>query len=176
MRATNHQITLKPQDLVVLLKLSEGKDFTYSSLARQLFMSSSEVHSSLQRAKLARLASSTDEGAIQVAKSALREFMLHGARYAFPPISGTLVRGMPTAYAAPPLREQLVLSDEPVPVWPYSKGSTRGVALQPLYPSVPRAAERDSRLYDLLSLFDAIRVGAARERELAMTALNKLVI
>lgn len=104
---------------------------------------------------------------------ALREFVLHGARYSFPPVQGSVVRGVPTAYAGPSLRELFGTSDEPIPVWPYPKGSARGVALQPLYPSVPRVTQSDPQLYDLLTLFDALRIGAARERELAIAQLSR---
>jgi hypothetical protein len=37
----------------------------------------------------------------------------------------------------------------------------------PLYDSVPGAARRDPALYDLLALIDAIRMGRARERNVA---------
>jgi hypothetical protein len=47
----------------------------------------------------------------------------------------------------------------------------RGVALYPLYPSVPEAARKNSALYELLALFDALRAGAARERKMASDLL-----
>jgi hypothetical protein len=176
-RSPNQQLALKPQDLVVLLKLVRmGSAFsTYAVLGQSLLMSASEVHASFSRARQARLLVNTEGIGVELVRPALREFVLHGARYAFPPITGSLVRGMPTAHAAPFLRDRLVLSDEPPPVWPYSKGSHRGIALQPLYPSVPDAAERDPQLYETLTMFDAIRIGAAREREIASAALTKLL-
>lgn len=175
-RSSNQQVSLKPQDLVVLLKLARSEaGFTYASLAKQLYISPSEVHASFGRSRLARLITDVESEGVRVALGALRDFMLHGAQYAFPPISGSLTRGVPTAYAAPPLRDQLVMADEPLPVWPYAKGSVRGVALYPLYPSVPRAAEADRNLYEALALFDAIRIGAARERELAAAALSSFL-
>ena len=42
-----------------------------------------------------------------------------------------------------------------------------GLSLAPLYPSVPEAALRDAKLSALLTLFDAIRSGQARERNTA---------
>ena len=42
----------------------------------------------------------------------------------------------------------------------------------PLYPTVPEAALRDEKLYELLALVDALRVGRVREREIAITALK----
>jgi hypothetical protein len=46
------------------------------------------------------------------------------------------------------------------------------MSLAPLYPSVPEAAMRDEKLYAMLSLFDAIRAGQAREREAAKQLLE----
>jgi hypothetical protein len=45
--------------------------------------------------------------------------------------------------------------------------------LYPLYPSVPGAAAKNAALYELLSLFDALRSGAARERKLASDLLSE---
>jgi hypothetical protein len=173
----NQQLSLKPQDLVILLKLITGakEPFTYASLGRALFISASEVHASLARARVARLIMSDENGDIAIVRGALRELLLHGAQFVFPAVLGSLVRGIPTAHASPAMRDLLVQPDEPPPVWPYAKGTVRGLALQPLYPTVPRAAEIDSQLYETLALFDALRIGRSRERDLASTALNKLL-
>ena len=45
--------------------------------------------------------------------------------------------------------------------------------IHPVYPSVPEAALRDERLYAMLSLFDALRAGQARERNAAQELLDK---
>ena len=75
-------------------------------------------------------------------------------------------RGIPTAYAAPPLARK-ISSDELPPVWPDPNGTVRGVAVEPLYSSVVKAAKSDSPLYELLALVDALRIGRARERNMA---------
>jgi len=46
------------------------------------------------------------------------------------------------------------------------------MGLYPLYPSVPKAIDKDLKLYQLLALFDALRGGAARERQLASRLLE----
>jgi len=79
---------------------------------------------------------------------------------------------MPTGYAAPPLKAEIVQPNEPPPVWPYAEGNVRGYSFAPLYPSVPAAAARDAKLYELLALVDAMRDGRARERKLAEKALQ----
>lgn len=98
---------------------------------------------------------------------AFKEFLFHGAKYAFPPLRGSLAAGVPTAHAAAPLNEHIAPSADPPPVWPAINGAMRGVALIPLYPSAPAAALRHPALYENLALFDAIRGGNARERALA---------
>jgi hypothetical protein len=171
------QIALKPQDLFVLFALSARGSLagaTYAELAAQTGLATSAVHGALKRAAVSRLATSQG-GQLVLLKPQLREFVLHGARYAFPPIHGKLTRGVPTSYAAPPLNKVIAPSSDPPPVWPHIKGNLRGVAFVPLYPTVPEAAMRNPRLYALLALFDALRSGQARERSLAQKMLEERI-
>jgi len=173
-RRSNPQIALKPQDLLVLLKLWVLGDQrrSFAELASDLGMSASEVHGSVGRARDARLVH-LSEGSHIVSKAALKDFVLHGARYSFPPVYGPATRGIPTAHAAPPLSDQSNQSStELPPVWPTPRGNQRGMGLYPLYPSVPKAIDKDLKLYQLLALFDALRGGAARERQLASRLLE----
>jgi len=82
-------MTLKPQDIVVLLKLikARGKRPTYAQLAVDLYISPSEVHASIRRARAARLIHGPGLGG-RVNAKALEEFLVHGIRYAFPPERG----------------------------------------------------------------------------------------
>jgi hypothetical protein len=173
-RYPNQQVTLKPQDLVVLLKLvALGNTVrTFSELGSDLAISASEIHASVGRAMKARLLHNVDEH-LHISKAALREFLLHGAKYAFPPTFGAATRGLPTAYAAPPLASLISQPNELAPVWPDPLGERRGMTLHPLYPSVPKAARADPVLYESLALFDALRSGAARERQLATQLLGE---
>ncbi len=160
-------MVLKPQDIFILLKLIawEKQDWTYQGLANELFMSASEVHAGIKRAIAARL---MDQYRMALQKKAFEEFIVHGIQYAFPPIRGDITRGMPTAYAAPPLNGYFQLGKELPPVWPDPLGKVRGYEFSPLYKSAPRAASIDSMLYELLALIDAIRDGRAREKETAI--------
>jgi hypothetical protein len=168
------QISLKPQDLVVILKIIVMEDvkFTFASLADALFLTASQVHASLHRAELARLVSKPRVGGAEVIRPALLEFVLHGARYAFPAIVGRPTRGLPTSHASPAMRAYFTDADDP-PVWPFPDGPERGMSVQPLYPAVPRVAEIDPELYGVLACFDALRMGAARERKFAFEYLSK---
>ena len=165
---------LKPQDVIVVLKLLgyQEKRPPYSQIALALALSPSEVHGAVKRAQAAGLLHGPALGGRPILP-ALQEFLIHGVKYAFPPERGGLSRGMPTSYAAPPLNSQIQPGDEPPPVWPDAEGSERGVALEPLYHTVPAAARNDPRLYELLALIDAIRDGRARERNIAVKELKK---
>lgn len=162
---------LKPQDIVILLKLVTVGDrqWSYSTLANELAMSPSELHSGIGRAAASRL---FDPQRKVPFLKALLEFLIHGVKYAFPPDKGQLTRGIPTSYAAPPLNKLIVQPDEPPPVWPYPEGKVRGIEFSPLYRSVPKAVANDTALYELLALVDAIRDGRARECELAVNELT----
>lgn len=172
---SNPQVTLRPQDLVILLRLSleSGLAPTYAMLGDELRLTASEVHAAIGRAVMAQLARKDEAGKASVVREALRLFIQHGARYAFPATHGGATRGMPTSYAASPLKEKIVQPNEPIPVWPYKHGTVRGVAYYPLYPTAPEAASRNPALYELLVLFDAIRGGSPRERTLALDLIDQ---
>jgi DNA-binding Lrp family transcriptional regulator len=161
-------MVLKPQDVVVALKLSgfEGKRPPFSQIAKELCLSVSEVHAAVKRAQAAHLLLGPELGDRANGK-ALEEFLIHGVKYAFPAHHGAMTRGLPTSYAAEPLRRRIRAGDEPLPVWPDANGPVRGSAFEPLYRNVPEAAKRDSHLYELLALVDAIRDGRVRERKIA---------
>ena len=165
-------MALKPQDVVVLLKLLLPRwvGMPYAALATELGMSSSEVHAAVQRAAAAGLINPLLRTAN---REAIAEFLIHGLKYVFPTKRGEMTRGIPTSVGAEPLAAQFQASDEPVPVWPDPEGKVRGYTLAPLYKSVPLAAKRDPELYILLILVDAIRSGRARERALAEKELLK---
>jgi DNA-binding Lrp family transcriptional regulator len=168
------EVQLSPQDIVVVIKLLEyeGKRPPYSRIAFELSLSPSQVYTSLQRARKARLLQGA-EADERPNVSNIEEFLLHGLKYAFPPERGELTRGLPTGYAAPPLDKLIAAGDDPPPVWPYANGKVRGYAFSPLYKNAPEAALRDQNLYEMLALIDAIRDGKARERQLAKEELQQ---
>ena len=167
-------MSMKPQDVVVLLKLiSLGRPPVYAVLASQLFMSSSEVHAAMRRATEAGLLDPVSKMPI---REALEEFLLHGLKYVYPPVRGTITNGIPTGYAAPMLSEHsLQAANDLPPVWPDPKGTVKGYSLLPLYPSVTKAARHDKVLYKLLALVDALRDGRTKEQALAAKQLTALL-
>lgn len=142
------------------------------ALAESTGISKSEVSLALQRcyevglAKLNRLSKVP-----RVNASALTEFIVHGLKYVFPVKPAEITRGIATAWAAPVLQGQIMSAGELVPVWPDARGNTKGLAIAPLFKSVPYAVRSDPRLYSMLALTDAIRIGQSRERNLAIEKL-----
>ena len=134
-------------------------------------MSASEVHASVKRATQSGLLRPDQLRAAN--RKALTEFLVYGLKYAFPPERGGVSRGVPTAHSASPLREQVANTDDLPLVWPDPEGTVRGETLEPLYRCVPKAARNDPELHALLALVDAIRIGRARERELAIKELKE---
>jgi len=104
----------------------------------------------------------------------LAEFALHGAKYAFPGVRLPLAVGVPTSHSAPAFAGIFAPGSTDF-VWPHPNGPMRGVGVEPLHPSVPFAAMQDAKLYELLALFDALRVGKARERGMALERLQALI-
>jgi hypothetical protein len=166
-------LSLKPQDICVLLKIFvlDRSPWSYTQLAYELGMSASEVHAGVKRATEASLMR-LEEGWGSPDPGALDELLVHGVRYVFTPAHSGLTRGMPTSVAAPPLSRVLDSAAEPPPVWPDAEGDVRGYGFSPLYRSVPFAARRDARLYELLALVDAIRGGADAARAAAIRELR----
>ncbi len=176
-RNAHRQWVLKPQDLVVALKLYVvGADVqSYAHLGRALHLSQFEAHAAVQRLIAARLVTRIDNRTRPVVAS-LKNFFVNGAVYAYPAVRGEVTIGLPTAQAAAPLKDLVIGPAELPPVWPDPEGEVRGQSLLPLYPGAPRAARADSKLYALLALFDALRVGQARERNLAARLIDERLI
>ena len=162
---------MRPQDIVVLCKIISFKDrpdWRQKDIANELNLSQSEVTESLERSRVAGL---IDPSKRKLNKSVLLDFLVHGLPYVFPAEPGKVCRGIPTAHSAYPLNKKIV-SEKDIYVWSCEEGDIRGQSINPLYPSVPYAAQKDPSLYALLALIDAIRVGRAREQKLAIQELK----
>jgi DNA-binding Lrp family transcriptional regulator len=167
---------LRPQDILIVLKLSLLEDagkWTQSQMAQSLGISPAEVAFALRRLKKHHLIN-LDE--LKIRAGALCEFLVHGLKYVFPAEVGRLARGIPTASSHEVLKRKLRISTENILVWPDAGGDVRGQALEPLYDTVPFAAKQDSKLYELLSLVDALRVGGAREITIAKQEIEKRLL
>lgn len=178
---------LKPQDIVILLKILSTmtlpnspalEELTQNELARILCISPSEVNGGIKRLVLSGLLAPVQRSNRFIFlpnKAAVEECLVSGVRYFIPAQLDGYTRGIVTSYAAPLFEKYIVLGDDPVPVWPSGEGKQRGVALQPLYRSVPQSIIKhpDTLFYELLVLIDAIRAGRVRERTIAVKLLKE---
>ena len=162
---------MRPQDIAVLLKIIALGDphWLAKDLAASLRLSPAEVSYSLSRSAFAGL---LDGSKRKVMRAALLDLLRYGSPYVYPVRPGGMVRGVPTAHSAPPLRDRF-MSDTAY-VWPSEKGTVQGQSIEPLYPGAPDAAMEDERLHAMLALVDAMRVGRTRERTEAAKELAKL--
>jgi len=165
---------LKPQDIVILLKLfSVQEESRLVDIASDLGLSQSEVSEGIKRLHKAKLLSSNKREPL---RANTLEFLLSGLKYAFPASLGAVARGVATAHSAPPLSSSIVSSEQERYVWADPMGKDRGQTIVPLYPSVPVAVLKDLALYELLALVDAIRIGRSRERKIAERELTKRIM
>ena len=180
---------MKSQDIGLLLKLVslQGQEsqlkqstnniesrYTARALEQETGISKSQVSLSINRCyHVDLLKKDRHLGVPRVNVRALEEFISYGLKYVFPAKMGELTRGVPTAFAAPILSEKLMSAGELPPVWPDATGKTKGLTIEPLFKSATFAIQRDHKLYALLALVDAIRVGQSREANLAKQLLKE---
>lgn len=159
---------LSPIAIAVAAVLAEKPGSTYQDLSDILGISDSTAFGAVKN--LEKAGFMLPEGR-RVNRLAFMEFLEHGLRYVFPAEPGNLRQGVPTAHSGPILAEQID-SEEPY-VWPSPNGSVRGRAIEPLVPKASELPQRSPAAYEMLSLVDALRVGRARERNLASKALRQ---
>jgi DNA-binding Lrp family transcriptional regulator len=162
---------MRPQDIVILLKiiLLGNNKWTFAEMADALQISETEVFFAMERNRVAGL---INPEKTQVNRLALRDFLIYGLKYVFPPQIGASTRGIPTAHSASPVKEKIAESTENF-VWKYYKGTRRGNAILPLYAKIPQFIENDRELYELLAIVDTLRIGKSREKEIAIEELDK---
>lgn len=172
---TTTQISLRPQDVLILLKVAvaENRDWRQMDIAHELSISQAETANALERLRRAGL---VDESKRKIFRLATFEFLAHAIKYIYPAQIGSFVRGMPTGHSAGLLKEQIVIDQKQEWVWPDAEGTGRGLALLPIYKTVPFAAKNDPALYLILSLVESIRAGSFRERKIAGTLLKQQLL
>jgi DNA-binding Lrp family transcriptional regulator len=158
--------------LLVALKLVARSDASIPvrRLADELGLSKSSVAIALRRLQGIGLLV-VDHAKRRIHRLALRDCLERAARWAAPAVLGDWELGLPTAHAAPRLASRLRGDEDPV-VMPLPHGPVRGHAVTPLHPNAPAAAQRDPTLYELLTVVDALRIGRARDREVAARELR----
>ncbi|OUJ74771.1 hypothetical protein [Hymenobacter crusticola] len=166
---------MRPQDVVVLLKIStlattpwQGKD-----LAAALFISPAEISDALRRCQYARLLHPDGR---TVHQRALLTFLFYGLPFVFPAHPGGIVQGTPTAHSAVPAVQG---EGSRLPyVWPNPDGkdALQGLAVEPLYPSLPQVAAHDAACHELFALVDVLRLGEQPQRQAARLLLRERLL
>jgi hypothetical protein len=161
---------MRPHDIAVLLKIvaKHGQSWKMKDLAFELGISGGEISESLQRSAYAGLIVNNKK---QVMKQNLIDFIQYGLQFVFPIQPGGSTRGLPTAYSAFPISS--FISSNASMVWPYSEGTVKGTAIEPLYPGAVKACILDANFYELMSLVDTMRIGKNREKSIAVDELKK---
>jgi hypothetical protein len=123
---------------MVVLKLCsyERKRPPMSMVAADLNVSPSEIHAAIKRLQQARLLHGP-EMQEKPKLSAIEEFLVHGVKYAFPAEHGQVTRGLPTSFAAPPLKVKLPQVMNSLPFGHGERGKP-GASLSNLYIGPPR--------------------------------------
>ena len=164
-------------DVVVALALRvlerRNQEFVgYAELSRLLCISTSETYKSTRRLILSRL---VIFDTVKPILGPLYDYVVYGVPHAFPGNFGGPSRGIATAWAAEPLVKTFPQGNDLPPVWPWAEGNVRGFVVEPLHPKVPQAVRNLPELYEFLALVDALRVGRARDREMARKRLKELL-
>lgn len=123
------------------------------------------MHASFQRSRLSGL---LQQGGVKaVTRTALLEFLSMGFEVCVPVGKGSLTRGVRTAYVVEPLesasRKRLH------PVWSYVEGGRSGAPPSHCFTNMLYWHDRDPKLYELLSLVNALGNGRVCERKLPST-------
>lgn len=156
---------------MALTLVSPSPPATYAAIAAAVGLSTSEAHACVRRLRTSGLV----DGDRRVRREALLDFLEHGVRVVFPATPASMALGFPTGAAAFPGVEGL---PEPEPrgtwwVWPSPAGTTRGLSMAPLYPTLPEAVSDDDWLRQTLAAIDLLRAGRAREIRWARTELAR---
>ena len=167
------QAVMRPLDIVILLKKISpaGYSMNGKQLAESLGISAAEVSIALERNRIAGL---VDSEKTRVNVLALMDFLVYGIRYRFPVQPGSLVRGIPTASSANPIKSRITSNGEDY-VWRNPNGTARGQAITPLYDNVHIAVKNDGDFYAMLAIVDSLRLGKTRERQAAIEELKKYI-
>ena len=164
---------IKNQDILVLATLmgSSGENLSYAKIADKAKLSVSESFAAVNRLKESSLVNSEK----RINRTNAIEFLTHALRYICPASYGSgTATGIPASYAAPVAAGDFAVAGE-IPVWPCDGGNATGRPLEPIYPSAPKAAAADRRVYDNLAIFDMLRCGRLRERAFAEEKLGEVL-
>lgn len=169
---------LRPQDVLVACKIFTfaGQEWTYSRLGGALSLSAGEAHNAVERGKVSGLVTMSRRTPA-VSKKKLFDLLTVSVPQIFYAVRGAMCLGVPTSVWAKPLAGKFEFAKSDVSlVWPHPSGTVRGEGLVPIYPTVPRAVQHDSLLYEIMALVDVVRSAVEPcDRRLAIDLLDKII-
>ena len=167
-RRSHVQWTLAPQDMVIAFVLAVVREQPVTP--DMLSMTASTFRTAMLRLKAAKLVVDVD-GKPQLVMPAFRPFSTLAAPHCFPAVIGSVVRGRRTAFSNTLCAEGHVDQF----VWPDEQGNTVGRSILPLHKSVPMIVNGSSCLWNVLALFDLLRVSEGHERWLATREMTTIL-
>lgn len=154
-----------------------AESYSVRALSAALGLSKSEISNSLNRCKDIGLVHTDRQNGLPTVRSeALLDLVKYAIRYIFPAKLGPIVRGIPTAFAAPIMEGKVMSAGDLIPVWPDAYGKKKGQEVVPLFKTVPGAVKKDELLYHFLALVDAIRIGSPHEAKVADSMLREWIL
>ncbi|WP_333617013.1 MarR family transcriptional regulator [Acinetobacter variabilis] len=176
---------LKDEELDTFFELSAFYDsLSIRGLAESVVISKSEVSESLKRlikVGLLLISSNSPLKRIELVemqwttnKRALLDLIIYSFQYFFHTEPAGIDIGIPSVFNNKKLSDHLSYSSSLPYVWPaQSYRSVSGLAVEPLYKSVPYAALDDNFLYEVFALIDVFRIGSPREKKIAEKLLRE---
>ncbi len=160
---------VKPQDVLLLLKISINSELSQVNLSRELSISQSEV--SFGKRRLQNVGLLNLDNDISLEKTL--EFLFYAVSYICPFELGPPVVGIPTVFSYKKFNNLFNAKNSEYYAWPHVSGKKRGTYVHPIHHSVADACLIDSDLYELCAALDMIRMGRARERDWATKFISK---
>ena len=175
-------MSIKSQDVLVVCKLLciGDEEWGFAKLAKSLWISVGAAHNAISHLRAAGLVLERGGEAV-VARKRLFDFLVHGVPRTFYAVKSGITRGMATGLDSShqisgATNAGITVADATRMVWPVPNGKASGEGLEPIYATVPKAAAADAKLYELLSLVDAVRAGNSKERRVGTGLLERLVV
>ncbi len=164
---------LRPYDPVIALYLGSLQKWNnYEQASEDLMMSPSMIFNAVKRLRYARLVS---DSLNQVNQKALGDFIQYGVPYSFADQPMEVTVGIPTSWGCPALKPSFNSAENTPDVWAHKDGKIRGYRVEPLHKNFPDACLKNEKIYNYCGLIDAIRVGRAREKKIAIDLIKEML-
>ena len=176
---------LEDEQLDIFLELSAfHESLSIRGLAEAVIISKSEVSESLKRLiKIGLLIVTTNSPFKRLElidmqwktnRRALLDLIIYSFQYFFHTEASSIDIGIPTVFNNKKLSDQLSYSSSLPYIWPaQSYKSISGLAVEPLYKSVPYAALEDNFLDEVFALSDVFRKGKKKKKKIAEKLLRE---